>query len=424
MSFAILRLRAFRLLWLGQIISQAGDAFYYVTFMFMVRELTGSTLMVGLVGAAETLPYLLFGPFAGVVADRIDRRRIMVYSDLLSALTLALFALPFVFGQKPWGWAILAVAFLLSSIRVYFMPAKTAAVPMLLPADRVMEANAFSQMTASTVMLGSLALSGGVLGLLYVLSPQWFYLGAIGLNALSFLTSAWFISKLPPIAPRSAEEVADKHPMQDFTDGIKYLRSRADLAVLILLLAGFRFVVAPFFVVYTESNKRWLDGRPSNLAWLEVSFFGGMVIGSMIMGRLKVKHPTRLFAAGLAVVGIAVGAMAYCRTLLGFVVTNVASGLGVAAADVPISSYMQLSIPNEFQGRVNGVLNTIATGTMPLANVLMGIFIARIGLMGGYFAMGAIMAGACVLGFLSRSYRNATMPEQSSALPVADLSAA
>lgn len=411
MNLSILHIRAFRNLWLGQVISQAGDAFYYVSFMFMVRELTGSSLMVGLVGAAETLPYLLFGPFAGVVADRIDRRKIMLLSDVVSGLVLMAFSLPFVMGKHPWGWVILAVAFVLSSVRVFFYPAKSAAIPMLVPADRVMEANAFSQMSQSSLQLVSLGLSAGALSLLYAFSHQWFYFGVICLNAISFFGSAAFIRLLPKVAPRSDAEVAAAHPMADFKDGISFIHSRRDLSVLIALLAMFRFGVAPFFVVYTESNKQWFDGRPQNLAWFEFSFVLGMVLGSVVMGKMKTKHPTRWFAAGLGVVGLSVGAMAIYHTLLGFVLANLVAGVACMAADLPLATYMQLSIPNEFQGRVNGVLNTIATGTMPLANVIMGLFIVQIGLFWGYMAMGIVMTLACVIGMLDRAYRDALMPD-------------
>src|SRR5688500_12870764 len=88
----ILAIKAFRNLWLGQAISQIGDAFYYASFMFMVEHITNSKPMVGYVGAAEALPFLLFGPYAGVVADRIDRRKIMLLSDIISGLTLCMMA--------------------------------------------------------------------------------------------------------------------------------------------------------------------------------------------------------------------------------------------------------------------------------------------------------------------------------------------
>src|ERR1700722_2167935 len=103
MSYSqLLRIQPFRNLWLGQAISQFGDSFYYVAFMFMVQKVTGSIAMVGYVGACETVPYLLFSLYGGVIADRIDRRRIMLASDLLSGLSLcSLAALVWILGKPP-----------------------------------------------------------------------------------------------------------------------------------------------------------------------------------------------------------------------------------------------------------------------------------------------------------------------------------
>ncbi|MEA2554611.1 MAG: transporter, family, macrolide efflux protein, partial [Fimbriimonadaceae bacterium] len=78
LSRELLRIRGFRDLWLGQAISQIGDSIYYVAFMFMAQKVTGSIAMVGYVGSMEMLTYLLVGPYAGVIADRNERKRIML----------------------------------------------------------------------------------------------------------------------------------------------------------------------------------------------------------------------------------------------------------------------------------------------------------------------------------------------------------
>ena len=115
----VLRIRPFRNLWLGQSISQIGDSLYYVAFMFMVKKVTGSSAMVGYTGALELAPYLLIGPYAGVLADRLDRRAIMLASDLLSALVLLGFSSVLIAGIAPPAWSILVLAFMLSAVRCF-----------------------------------------------------------------------------------------------------------------------------------------------------------------------------------------------------------------------------------------------------------------------------------------------------------------
>src|SRR5579862_8820226 len=130
-SFSTLRIAPFRALWLGQAISQLGDAFYYIAFMFMVQKVTGSSVMVGYVGALEALPFLLLGSYAGVVVDRLDRRRIMLLSDLCSGLALVGLAACIWLQRQPPVWALLVTPFVLSSVRCFFMPAKSASIPSL-----------------------------------------------------------------------------------------------------------------------------------------------------------------------------------------------------------------------------------------------------------------------------------------------------
>ena len=204
MKSSVLKIPAFRKLWLGQAVSQFGDALYFMTFLFMVGKLTGSAAMVGYVGALKALPYLLLGPYAGVLADRVDRKWIMLGSDLLSAfILLALGLIVFVLPSPP-IWTIFVAATLLATINVFFLPAKSAAIPNLVPPDRLLEANSLSAATQSMMPLLGLAISATGLGAIYALYPDYFFLSAIIVNSVSFLYSGACIFGLPKIVPDRA----------------------------------------------------------------------------------------------------------------------------------------------------------------------------------------------------------------------------
>ncbi|HWD40414.1 MAG TPA: MFS transporter [Fimbriimonas sp.] len=409
MNFAALRVRPFRRLWLGQAISQLGDSFYYVVFMFMVKKVTGSSEMVGFVGALESLPFLLFGPHAGVIADRIDRRVVMLASDLASGGFLLLFGLIVWLDGNPPKWALLAIPFLLSTVRCYFMPAKSAAIPALVDADQVLQANALSSMTQTSMPLIGLSLSAGVLSALYLLSPQQFYLSTVGINCLSFLLSAAFIFRLPALRPKR-EDVHETHPITDFKDGLKYINGRHDLKILTLLLTVFRLMVAPFFVVFLAANDKWLGGKPQTLTWWEFTFFCGMAIASIAMGNAKPKRPLLWFAVGLLIVGLTVAAMAIWPGFWPLVFWNVIAGLAIPPADIPVATYLQLSVPDAFRGRVNSVREMISQGVMPIGMVLGGWFTERYGVEAGFMAMGIGMMAACFIGLADKQFRSAEMP--------------
>ncbi len=407
MSYSqILRIRPFRNLWLGQAISQFGDAFYYVVFLFMVKRITGSSAMVGYVGALEALPYLLFSPYAGVLADRMDRRRIMLASDLISGAILALFALSLLVWPKPETWVLLTVPCILSIVRCFFMPAKSAAIPSLVPTENLLTANALSMTTQSLMPLLGLGMSASVLGALYAISEKWFFTTAVTVNLISFFLSAYFIFQLPQVIP-DRKDVAEKHPMQDFRDGISFVRRRKDLTVLLVCLTIFRLMVAPFFVTYVVANERWFDGRPQTLSWFEFSFFALMAVFSVVVGKLKIQRPTITFMIGLGGIGVLVAAMAFARNFWVFLGLQALCGICVPFADIPIGTYMQSSVPDAFRGRVNALLSMIATGIMPIGMAAAGLIVETVGLPNTFLIMGGGMLAGTMLGFLSPDFRNA-----------------
>lgn len=401
----ILGIRSFRDLWLGQAISQIGDSIYYVAFMFMAQRVTGSIAMVGYVGAMEMLPYLLVGPYAGVVADRIDRRKIMLLSDVCSAAALISFAVMVLgFGGKPPVWSLLAVPFALSSMRCFFMPAKSASIPNLVPKEHLMKANALSSATFNVMYLMGLAFAASVIGQLYDATPKYFFLAVLGLNSLSFLGSAVFIARLPAILP-DREHAEDRHPVQDFRAGLGFIRRRRDLTVFTLMLAAFRLGVAPFFVVYVAANKEWFGGRPQTLTWFEFAFFGGMVVSSALVSKVKIRRPTVAFSLNLALVGVFVAIMGVSPNIWAFVVLNVLCGLVIPFGDVPMITYLQTSVEDAYRGRVNAVRDMVSTGVMPISMVLAGSLVKELGLSTAFIVMGISMVVPALAGMLDRRYR-------------------
>lgn len=379
--------------------------------MFMAQRLTGSFAMVGYVGAMEMLPYLLIGPYAGVIADRMDRRRIMLLSDLTSAASLVAFALVVEASHgNPPGWTLLVIPFALSTMRCFFTPAKTASIPNLVPAKLLTQANALSSSTFNIVGLMGLAFAATVIAQLYILSPLNFFALLLLVNALSFAGSALYVSKLPPLVP-DREHEEEKHPFEDFKSGLRYIRARRDLKVFIILLTAFRIGVAPFFVVYVAANKEWFGGKPQTLMWFEFTFFAGMILGSLLGARMRVRRPTMAFSLELISIGVFIAAMAIPWLGL-FVALNFICGIIVAAGDIPMVTYLQASVQDAYRGRVNSVKEMITTGVMPLSMAGAGLFLSRFGLQGSFVLMGAVMAVAGAAGFIDRKYREVQMPAE------------
>lgn len=416
----ILSIRAFRNLWLGQAISIFGDAFYYVVNAFMVKKLTGSSTLVGVNGALECLPYLLASPYAGVIADRLDRRRIMLISDVLSFLTLMMLAAIVLGTQHPPVEAILANGFLLSCCRVFFNPAKNAAIPKLVPADQLLEANALNASTQNIMPMISLGLSAGLLGILYSVSQVWFYLAAILCNAVSFLGSAIFIRKLPSIVPdRSHEE--EKHPIQDFKDGLSYMKRRRVLLVMLAQSFVISFALSPFFVAYVAANEAWFGGKPQTLSAFEFSFFGGMVLGSFAVGKMKLRKVGWGSIWGIALCGLSVMVMGFTASISAWLLLNFLAGLALPFSTILTMSYLQATVADEFRGRVQSVSSMISMGAQPIGMGLGGMFLERVGLVASFALMGGGMVLAVFIGIFSKEYRESRLPEPKRAVVEAEM---
>jgi DHA3 family macrolide efflux protein-like MFS transporter len=289
------------------------------------------------------------------------------------------------------------------------MPAKNAAIPSLVPANALLSANAFSAMTQNIVPMISLSLSAGLLSLIYDQSPTLFLIGAVLVNSLSFFGSAWFIAKLPAIEPDRVN-TSSVHPWTDLKDGIRYIRSRHALVVYLCVQTGVSLAISPFFVAYVAANNQWFGGKPQTLAMCELMFFVGMVIGSYAVGRTKSDSPGIGFIYGAALVGLTVLAMAFSRIFIVFLLWNFAAGLFVPIIDIPVRVWIQASVPNGFRGRVNSLLTMIQAGVSPLGLCLGGIFVAKVGISGMFFAMGGAMALAALTGLLDREFRTLKMP--------------
>jgi len=409
MDFSTLHIKRFRDLWLGQTVSQVGDGFYYILFMFMVNQITHSSAIVGIVGALEAVPFLLFGGYAGVLADRLDRRKIMLWSDLISGTTLLIFALIVLTCRQPPLWSLLAMPFLLSTTRSAFTPAKSASIPSLVPEEMVVKANAMSNLSFTATQMIGLSATAVVVSALYQLPQTVFYVVSIGLNALSFFASAVFISRLPKLLPDRGHAQPSR-PWEDFKEGLRYIRGRRDLIILTASSSCVRLMISPFFVVYLAVNTAWFGGKPQLLAWMEFAFFAGMVVGTLGMTRARVLRPMVWYVYGITIVGACVMLMAFAKLFWFFVALNVIGGVALPMVDVPTPAFVQLTVPDSFRGRVNSVKEMIANGLTPVGIALGGLVVQQYGFVASFLIMGLGMIIPSWIAALDPSFIGAKMP--------------
>jgi MFS transporter, DHA3 family, macrolide efflux protein len=409
LPLSVLRHRDFKNLFYGQSISQLGDALYYVVFMFMVAKITGKAAMVGFVGAVEMLPFVLFSGYAGVLADRIDRRAILLWTDwLCMGVLLAFAAVIFATGTPP-VWTIFATAFALSTLRAFFYPAKNAAIPNLVPPEDNLEANTLNAMSFNLFFALGLTLSALVLASLYKLSPTFFFGLTVLLNAASFGVSALFIRLLPVIRPERSD--VEKRPWKEFKHGVAYIRKRRVLTVMMLAGLCMSLAVAPFFVTYVAANETWFGGHPHTLAGFELAFFIGMIVGSAVLAKMKFKRVGLGYAVGLGITGLMVVFMAGSPFVWLFALLNLFCGLVIPFADIPYQSYLQVKVEDAFRGRVNSALTMLRNGMMPAGMALAGWLIDAVGLVPMFLIIGFAMMAVAAVALLDREFRHSSLED-------------
>src|SRR6266511_1328579 len=287
-QFGALRVRPFRLLWIGQTTSALGDALVPVALAFAVLDLTHSASDLGVVLAAQLVPSVTLALAGGVVADRLPRQMVMLGSDIVRGGAQAALAVLLLTGAARL-WQLVLLAAVYGAGQAFFQPASTGLVPATVPPERLQQANALLGLSRSGNVIIGPAAAGALIG---VFSPGVVFAVDAGTFAVSVASLAMLRLPLPPVVQRTSFLV-------DLSGGWRELRSRTWLWVMIVWASTFMFfVAAPMQVLGPLIAKQSLGGAP---AWGTIAAAGG--IGSVVGGIVALRwHPARpMLAASSAV---------------------------------------------------------------------------------------------------------------------------
>jgi len=343
--------RNFRLLFFGQAISQLGDWFNSVAVFALLLDLTGSATAVAWMMIVQFLPMAIIGPLAGVVVDRVDRRRLMIAADLLrGVLVLGLLLV----RDREQIWLAYVVIALSVSATAFFEPARTATIPNITSADELMPANALS----SAMWSAMLAIGASVGGLVTVVSGRdW----AFVINAASFFVSAIFISRtrIPwtrPVEPAGGLTMADAFGLADLREGFVYIRRHTHVAALMFVKAGWGLAGGVLLLLTIFGQRVFpVAGTAGGIGVLYGARGIGAALGPMALRWLLGQEPATLRRA--------IGP-AYFMVGLFYVVLGLAPVLPVAAFAVLCAHFggsilwvfstvlLQMEVPDRLRGRV------------------------------------------------------------------------
>lgn len=343
--------RNYRLLWFGQIVSQLGDWFNSVALYALLLELTGTATSVALMIIVQFLPMAVIGPVAGVVVDRVNRRRLMIATDVMRGLAV----LALLLVRRPdQVWIVYLVMGAVVSMTAFFEPARTAVIPNLTTRSQLLTANALSSATWSAM----LAIGAGVGGVVTALFGRNV---AFLVNAVSFLASAVIIARTsfdadPPAVKRPAGW-ASLTGFGDLVEGIRYVKSDRHVAALMLVKAGWG-IAGGVLLIMTVMGEREFRMGGSAAAGIGVLYAArgiGAGIGPIMARAWLGQQPDEMRRAI---------APSYVLVALFYLMLSWAPSIHVAAAAV-IGAHaagsvlwvfstvlLQMSVPDRLRGRV------------------------------------------------------------------------
>lgn len=394
----------FRLLFIGQLLSLVGDRVMLVVLPFAVLSAGGDTGDVGLVAAAQTVPFLVLALAGGVIADRGDRRRVMIASDATRMLVQALAATLLLTGAaEPWHLAACAVVY--GSADAFFAPAMTGLLPQTLTRpDQLQPANALRSLTYSVGSVAGPALAGVLLAVTEPGVPM-------ALDALTFAASIGFLWRLTPREADlvSAEGSADAPPAEGFVaqlrDGWRAVRSRDWILWFLAGLAVYHVVVLPAVYVLGPVLADQELGGPGAWAAISVAFGIGTVLGDLVLLRWRPAHALRA--------GALLMALASCQAVifgsglpLGLICAlELVAALGVTMGFALWETSLQEHVPGTELSRVSSYDYLMSTGLMPLGVLVAAPVADAVGIHTALAAMSAIGVATCLALLSVRSVR-------------------
>jgi MFS transporter, DHA1 family, staphyloferrin A biosynthesis exporter len=360
--FSALRYRNYRFYWIGQFPSVLAQNMQHVALAWLVYQLTSSPALLGIAGLVQTAPQILLSPVGGAMADRMDRRRMLIATQGASALFF--FGLGTLVAADLAGiWQVLGLAFLLGCVRAFDQPARQAILPLAVPREEIANAVPLGNLVWNTTRLVGPAAAGMLILLIGV--GHTFYVASA-----SFVVATLLFAQLR--LPASAASGPGRGLFRNMLDGIIYIRRNQIISALI----GLVFFNSVFGMSYTIMlpvfARDIFDVGPQGFGMLELAGGLGSVLGTFGVAAFSRSRGNgwRILGGG-AVFGLLIVAFAYTPSFglsMGLLfLMGAANQVYMTAANTTL----QLSLPNEFRGRVMSVWG-LTWSLMPLGGTISG----------------------------------------------------
>jgi MFS family permease len=336
----------FRRLFASQFISGLGTMVSYVAVPWQLYELTHSNAQVGLLGLVQLVPVVACGLIGGAVADRVDRKRLLIGSEALMALCLAGLLLN-ALAASPSVIAIYALVAVLQGASGFHRPALEALTQKLARPEEFAAVAALSSVRGTVGMVAGPALAG-------LLLAKWGAVGAYVFDFITFLAALFFLSRIPRAAIGTPQDPGERpHLLADLSEGLRFAWARPVLMgtyIVDIVAMAFAFPVALFPAMAAA------DGRTESVGWL----LSAMSVGALLIGLFsgwtgRVTRHGRAVVIAAAVWALGIVALGFAPSLMLGLVCLAVAGAADMVSGVFRGTIWNETIPNSLRGRLAGI---------------------------------------------------------------------
>jgi MFS family permease len=363
----------FSAFWTGQTISLFGDRLNQVAIGVLVLTTTGSALQTGLVFFSATLPNLVLGPIAGPFVDRWDQKRVMIASDLIRAGLVAL--IPFAVNANI--WLVYPLAFAITTVSLFFRPAKAAVIPRIVDEEDLVPANAALWTGETIADIAGYPLAGLLVAALG--ASVWI---AFWIDSATYLISAGliFAIAIPPVVAAVTEKVggAVREFINDLRDGWRVLRERPSMFQNTLVSAVAQLSIGTTIALTIVYGRDALDGRfipfPQNYAAIDAVIGVGNLVGGFAIGLIGARmRKGPLIVLGFIGMGVGTIVMGLTQNVLIALAASLATGIFNLVYVIPTQALFAEQTPEGFMGRVVAFRSSLVLGALTLSMAVSSI---------------------------------------------------
>jgi len=406
----------FILLWQGQLVSQIGSQAFVVALMFWTKHATGSATLMGMLMMMAMLPAVILGPIGGTFADRYPRRRIIVFSDVLNGIAVLSFAgVLYIF---PGATKLILVYLFLVTIFIavvgsFFRPAISAAIPDLVPKEKIEAANSMNQSS----MQIALFIGQGLGGVLYRILGPLILVFADGLSYLFSAFSESFIT-IPQVIPENSNKWGELYKAfkKDTIEGFHYIWKKAGMRNLYLAAAFFNFFFAPIILLLPFYVEDFMKVKPDWYGYLLAAFGFGTIMGYLAAGIIKFSGRSRCISLIVILIAFCIlfGSLGLVKIPIIALTLILIAGFIDGIFNIIIITLLQKTTPSEIRGRVFGLLYTLSLALFPIAMGLSGIVadLVNHNIPLIYITSGVILVILSIILSLNRDFRDFLSYEQ------------